>query len=84
MLKTPHANSMPDVKVKKEWVEGSNVQGIRATATTGAIAKGQRSSKSEPDDCQELEGGVRKNLFEQQRGWQGRGEFVQASRVLSV
>ena len=30
VLKKPHANSKPDVKVKKEWVEGSNVQGIRA------------------------------------------------------
>jgi hypothetical protein len=48
LLKTPHASSKPDVKVKKEWVEGSNVQGIRATATTGANANGQRSSKDDP------------------------------------
>lgn len=63
---TPPSDSMPDVKVKKEWVGGSNVQGTQATATTGAIANGQRFSKNDPDDCEELERGVRKNLFEQQ------------------
>ena len=66
------------------------MQGLRATATPGAIANGQRSSKNDPDDCEELEGGVRKNFFEQHyqkkvlRGLQGHGEFVQALRILSV
>jgi hypothetical protein len=60
------------------------VQGIRVTATPGAIASGQRSSKNDPDDCEELEGGVRKkNLFDQHykkkkvpRGWRGHGELA--------
>jgi hypothetical protein len=67
------------------------VQGIRVTATLGAIANGQRSSKNDTDDCKELEGGVmRKNLFDQHykkrvpRGWQGHREFAQASRIFLV